>query len=119
MNEEWGPKERTIKYLEKGHTFMKADSIHGSIGGKLKKEKEVIDVESFVKVCQRASKNFEAELLKVDDFHRFSALNRTNSTKKVKMPKLHDVVKVKFEKGKKTMSCKEFSFTNLLREVDF
>ena len=35
------------------------------------------------------------------------------------MPKLHDVVEVKFEKGKKTMSCKEFSFTNPLREVDF
>ena len=82
MNEEWGPNERTIKYLEKGHTFMKADSIHGSIGGKLKKEKEVIDFESFVKVCQRASKNIEAVLLKVDDFHRFSALNRTNSNKK-------------------------------------
>ena len=28
VNAEWGPHSVTLKYLEKGHTFMKADSIH-------------------------------------------------------------------------------------------
>ena len=32
-----------IKYLEKGHSLLKDESVHGSIEGNLKIEKEVID----------------------------------------------------------------------------
>ena len=34
VNNDWGPEDITIKYLESGHTFMAADSVHGVIGKK-------------------------------------------------------------------------------------
>lgn len=36
-NEDWGPETITIKYFEPGHSFMKADSVHGKIGAVWKK----------------------------------------------------------------------------------
>lgn len=32
VNSEWGPKSITLKYFEPGHSFMKADYVHGGIG---------------------------------------------------------------------------------------
>lgn len=37
VNSNWGPKTITIKYFEAGHSYMKADAIHGQIGKALKK----------------------------------------------------------------------------------
>ncbi len=34
VNAAWGLDEVVIKYLQKGHTFMKADSVHGPSGEK-------------------------------------------------------------------------------------
>ena len=39
VNHEWGPKQVTMKYLEKGRSFMRADSVHGSISRKMRKKK--------------------------------------------------------------------------------
>ncbi|KAL3266636.1 hypothetical protein HHI36_010799 [Cryptolaemus montrouzieri] len=34
VDEEWGPETITFKIFEAGHSFMKADSVHGLIGKK-------------------------------------------------------------------------------------
>ena len=56
VNQEWGPKQVTMKYLEKGHSFVRADSVHGSISRKMRKNKMIYDFENFVSVCENASK---------------------------------------------------------------
>ena len=38
VNQKWSPEVVRIKYLERGHTYMAADGIHGSIGKKIKKK---------------------------------------------------------------------------------
>jgi len=47
VNQEWCPSEVSLKYLEKGHTYMKPDSIHGLIGKKLKKTSRSIYFSQF------------------------------------------------------------------------
>jgi hypothetical protein len=56
VNAEWGPREVTIKYLERGHTFLKADSVHGLIGKRMKKESEILTFDDFVDLCGKAEK---------------------------------------------------------------
>ena len=48
----WGPADVTIKFLEKGHTFMEADSIHGDIGSLFKKYNTVVTFNDFVEICK-------------------------------------------------------------------
>ena len=43
----WNVSGIKIKYLHKGHTYMKADSLHGSFGEKLKSNSEFVDFEKF------------------------------------------------------------------------
>ena len=38
----------TIKYLKKGHTFMSADVIHGTVKKAMKKKRNVFDFEDFL-----------------------------------------------------------------------
>ena len=52
---DWGPDVVTIKYLEKGHTYMKADSVHGRIGKKMKKCDNIFTFDDFVQLCNHAS----------------------------------------------------------------
>lgn len=42
----------TIKYLEKGHTFMASDAQHASAGQKLKRQRTVLDIEDFAACCK-------------------------------------------------------------------
>ena len=54
VNQEWGPEKVTLKFLERGHTFMRADSLHGNIGAKMKKHKNIYTFDDFVDVCRKA-----------------------------------------------------------------
>ena len=52
VNAAWQPDEVVIKYLQKGHTFMKADSVHGVIWRKMKKcEENIFTFDDFVELC--------------------------------------------------------------------
>ena len=57
VNEEWGPEVIQLKFLERGHTTMRADSVHGCIGKRMKKCEEIITFDDFVQLCSQAGKN--------------------------------------------------------------
>ena len=118
VNAVWGPQQVVIKYLQKGHTYMKADSIHGSIGKKMKQAENIFTFADFVELCQKSSRTITPILMECMDFHDFSGEQRTRNGKKTKMPLLGKVCEVKFSKGRRTMMYKE-DFDCEYTEVDF
>lgn len=118
VNAVWGPEQVIIKYLQKGHTYMRADSIHGSIGKKMKQAENIYTFDDFVALCERSSKTITPVLMNFTDFYEFSGEQRARSGKKIKMPLLANVCEVKFSKGRRTMLYKE-DFDAPYTEVDF
>ena len=55
-----GPETITIKYLEKGHTFMAADAIHGNIGKLFRKTSTVATFNGLAQLCEMANNNIKA-----------------------------------------------------------
>ena len=46
--------------MEKGHTFMAADAIHGNIGKLFRKTSTAATFDGFVQLCEKASNNIKA-----------------------------------------------------------
>lgn len=70
VNKEWGPETITFKYFEPGHSFMKADSVHGLIGKKWKHTPEVLDYEDLVHLIESSNKLNKVVNLRAEDFFR-------------------------------------------------
>ena len=104
VNSIWGPKQITIKFLEKGHTFMRFDSVHGSIGKSLKSEELVPDFDDFVELCSRSSKSIKSVVLHSNDMYKFVDGHRCRSNKKVTLPKLACIVAVQFRKNSRSFT---------------
>jgi len=118
VNQEWGPREVSVKYLEKGHTYMKADSVHGSIGKKLKKQAEVLTFPDFVDLVDTAGKSIKPVVLETTDFHEFTAQNRTRKTKHLTLPLLSTICCATFRKDSRLMFFKT-DFDQEEQSVDF
>jgi hypothetical protein len=107
VNAEWGPEEITIKYLERGHTYLKADSIHAAIGKKMKKQSDIFTFPDFVDLCGAASKTIKPVVLEMDDFPLFTAEQRTRKTKTQEvLPMLSSICQVTFKKGARELFYK-------------
>ena len=118
VNAEWGPSEVKIKYLERGHTYLKADSIHGCIGKKMKKLSEIVTFSDFVELCSKSSKSIKPVMLETADFIAFTQGQRTRKTKKATLPLLSSICKVQFQKGCRSLFYKT-DFESEEVEVDF
>lgn len=81
VNLEWGPNKITFKYFEPGHSFMKADSVHGQIGAELKKRKEVLDFNDLLDVINKSSRHTTAVPLSCEDFRIFEDGHKQRSKK--------------------------------------
>ena len=82
---------------------MSADTVHGACERRLKKEGNVYDMSHFVETLAKASeKTHNAQPLGYQNFYRFE--NMTPKTKGAKFPKIADIKKIRFAKGKWTMS---------------
>ena len=57
VNEEGGPESITVKYLEKGHTFMSADSFHARIEAEMRKKKNLYDFSDFQTVIGKCGQD--------------------------------------------------------------
>ena len=90
----WGPETITIKYLEKGHTFMEADAIHGNIGKLFRKTSFVATFDDFVQLCEKANNNIKTIVLDLLFIYPISKKARTRSSTKVKMPLMESIVEV-------------------------
>lgn len=119
VNAEWGPHEVCIKFLERGHTFMKADSVHGLIGRKMKKAAEILTFDDFVDLCDKAGKNIHPITLNEHDFYNFVAMQRARKTKNVTLPLLSNICQVCFKKGSKKLFYKRNFDEESYSEADF
>ena len=45
-----------MKYLEHGHTYMRADLVNGSIGRRMSRCPEVMNFDEFVEICDKSEK---------------------------------------------------------------
>ena len=92
--------------MEKGHTFMAADAIHGNIGKHFCKT-------STVATFDEKANNIKAIVLDLPFIYPISKKARTRSSTKVKMLLMESIVEVKFKKGTSMLHYKE----SLLEEI--
>ena len=81
VNQETGPDTITFKYLERGHTFMRADVIHGSISKKLTRAQAVYDFPDLVAIIQGSISAMSAVQMRVQDFRLWTSLRTSKSLK--------------------------------------
>lgn len=113
INQPWGPTKICLKYFEPGHSFMKADSIHGQIGKKWKAEGEILDMNDLIKIIENANEQNLVTLMEPHDFYNFE--NKCHKrTKNKEIPYLDELKVAEFRKGKKiskhflSFNCKHF-----------
>lgn len=90
-----GPESVKIKYLEKGHTFMRPDAIHGAIGKKLKKSARVHDWNDLECLVQSSTKHIRVITLNYTDMYEFKDLH----SKPAFASKLSTLKVIKVKKG--------------------
>ena len=71
VNQSWGPNIVRLKYLERGHTFMAADSVHGAIGRKMKKKASIVNFRDFVEICASSQADVNPVIMENSDFRSF------------------------------------------------
>ena len=120
VNAVWGPDRITLRYLEKGHTFMKADSVHGQIGKKLKKAGEVITFDELCDLCEKSGSSIKVVTMSCTDFKKCTSGVRSRRTSnETTLPKINGICEAVFTKGSRKMQYREGSCTSELKEVDF
>ena len=103
VNSAAGPDTITIKFLERGHTYMSADSIHASISTRLKAQSKVEDFQQLLSMIPLSRRNLKVIPMEISDFHDWTPLEKTKLTN---FPKLHDIRMARFEKGSRTFQYK-------------
>ena len=98
---------------------MKADSVHGVLGGKLKKTPNVYTFDDFVELCAKSGKNFKPVVMHFDDFYQFADGHRARQSKKVNIPTLSQIAMVTFRKGSRSLWYKSEFEGDETTEVDF
>ena len=104
VNQEWGPQVIKFKYLEPGHTFMRADSVHGAIGTKMKEAETIDTYDDFIDLCGKAGKRNRPIPMAANDFFQVKDGHPQRRTGDI--PLLSEVCEVKFTKGCHTLEYK-------------
>ena len=102
VNSVSGPQSITLRYLEKGHTFMRCDSIHGLIGKRLKHTSEVLDYEDLLRLISSSKQDIAVAPLSAIDFFQFPSFKTRNTG----LPKLRGLKEVHFQKGSPNLMYK-------------
>ena len=91
-----------IRYFEKGHTFMAADSFHKKVEDAMRQMNKLYDFDDFV---DAVNKHGIAVNMKAEDFKLFE--KELSKGKDTKYPYLSDVGEVCFREGSTKMFWKE------------
>ena len=102
VNSPAGPASVTMKYLEPGHTFMKADSIHGCIGRKLKEDPVLYDFLDLTNLVRQSKLEMTVLPMTPGDILPLSSSRSSNRG----LPKLRSLKSVKFQRGSGSMFYK-------------
>ena len=101
MFQSWAPESVKVKFLEKGHKFMRADNIHGMIGKKMKRTPVIATFDDFIDLVRSADKTIKPIVLDITNTFEVEKKAKSRPTKNVIIPYLGDVVEVKFERRQK------------------
>ena len=104
----------TIKYFEKGHTYMSADSFHASVETTIRKMKRLYDFDDFVRSI---SKNGIVIEMKEGDFIDYK--EQLSTAKDTNYPYLRNIFVVEFRKGSTKMFWKETHATSEFKSGEF
>ena len=85
---------------------MRADSVHGSIGRRMKKSAEVCNFDEFVDICTKSAQSIKPIVMQHGDFYQVPEMHRTRTSKKVQLPKISEIRSVKFSKGSRSLTYK-------------
>ena len=102
VNLDLGPCEITLKFFEKGHTFMSCDSFHHKIEQGMREKKSVYDFDDFVSIVRDKGIAYEMKSTDFVDFPNGMSNGAYASSK----PLLRDVRIVQFRKGDTNMFWK-------------
>ena len=102
VNREGGPDEVDLRYLEKGHTFMSADSFHHQVEKGMNDKKMVFDENDFISIINNTGTAVQME---PNDFIQYE--NGLSQGKYTNKPLLANVQEVKFIRGSSEIYWKE------------
>ena len=94
-------KKIAIKYLEPGHTYMAADSVHGNIAMKLNTKSSIFDFQDFQDEIKSSRKGIDCIVVNHTDMYHFGDQSRKNT--KVR---LRDVRVEEFRRGTDSLFTK-------------
>lgn len=117
MQQSWSPETVTFKYFEPGHSYMRADSVHGNIGRKLKKTEEVLDMNDLEELIKKSDNKNECRRLSEHDFYYFSN-NCQKRSKKNQLPMLDKIKVVQFRLGSTSIYYKNSHESDIFEEFE-
>ena len=91
----------TIKYFQKGHTFMTADAFHKTVEDEMRSMKYMYDFSDFEKAINAKGR---ALILSYSDFKNYS--KELSKARDSSYPKLENVSVVRFKRGSRKIQWK-------------
>lgn len=107
----------TFKYLEAGHTFMSADTVHASVERQMKLAKNVYDFDDFVGCVAKAKSNVIAP--SNVDFRNYKGEQSQSKLAKEGRPHLASCRQLEFRKGHRSLFYKQQHDDSDFKEFDF
>nr|CAI5821405.1 unnamed protein product [Callosobruchus analis] len=120
--EHWGPQNIIVKYFEPGHSFMKADSVHGQIGRQWRKRSHILDFNDFSDVVNTSATKNKPIVLHHDYFYPVSdgsKQRRRNITGETNIPLLEQIKIAEFRNGSRSLLYKRSFCDPEYDEVSF
>ena len=115
VNLSGGPDTIELKYLEKGHTFMRPAAVHGAIGNKMKKTSTVYDWNDLDQLIKNSSKKILTISLTPQDIHQFTDLHKKSTS----LLNLASLKAIKVKRGSTKLHFKKKHSETSFGEVEF
>ena len=115
VNQTGGPYSLELKYLEKVHTYMRPDSMHGSIGNKLKKTTEVQTWQDLQNINQASSSKIKVITINHTDIFQFKDFH----SKTADLPLLKNIKAIKFVNGSNMLYYKQSHDEKTYHQAEF
>ena len=110
-----GPESITMKYFEKGHTFMSADSLNARVEKEIKTLKNLFDFNDFVSALDNAGKSVVMDSNDIIDYPRVVSQGSFVKEK----PKLDNVYIANFQKGSSKIYWQEDFDSTVFKSSEF
>ena len=95
VNTDTGPNSISLNYFEPGHTYMKADAVHGHIARKLKRDRQINTFSDLLSSIHDSQQKMQVVPMSISDFREWTSLKAPNAA----YPKLQTIRAIRVVKG--------------------